>query len=165
MSRATIVLGLGNVAQTDDGLGIHAVRDLLARHDLPPGVEAIEGGTAGLLLVPALSDADRAVIVDAIDLAAVPGTLHRLDGRSWSTAFLPRLTPHDAGLSDLLGAAALAGALPAELLLLGVQPERIGWGCEPTSTVAAAIPMLVDALVGELRAWGLRVERRCELCA
>ena len=165
MSRATIVLGLGNVAQSDDGLGIHAVRELLARYDLPPGVEVVEGGTAGLLLVPALSDADRAVIVDAIDLAAVPGTLHRLEGRSWSTAFLPRLTPHDAGLSDLLGAAALAGALPAELLLLGVQPEQIGWGCEPTSTVAAAIPMLVDALVGELRAWGLRVERRCELCA
>lgn len=165
MSRATIVLGLGNVAQADDGLGIHAVRELLARYDLPPRVEVVEGGTAGLLLVPTLSDADRAVIVDAIDLAAVPGTLHRLDGQSWSTAFLPRLTPHDAGLSDLLGAAALAGALPAELLLLGVQPERIGWGCEPTSTVAAAIPMLVDALVGELRAWGLRVERRCELCA
>jgi hydrogenase maturation protease len=165
LSGATIVLGLGNVAQADDGLGIHAVRELLARYDLPPRVEVVEGGTAGLLLVPVLSDADRAVIVDAIDLAAVPGTLHRLDGRSWSTAFLPRLTPHDAGLSDLLGAAALAGALPAELLLLGVQPERIGWGCEPTSTVAAAIPMLVDALVGELRAWGLRVERRCELCA
>jgi len=165
LSGATVVLGLGNVAQADDGLGIHAVRELLARYDLPPRVEVVEGGTAGLLLVPALSDADRAVIVDAIDLAAVPGTLHRLEGRSWSTAFLPRLTPHDAGLSDLLGATALAGALPAELLLLGLQPERIGWGCEPTSTVAAAIPMLVDALADVLRDWGVRVERRCELCA
>ena len=73
MSRATIVLGLGNVAQADDGLGIHAVRELLARYDLPPGVEVMEGGTAGLLLVPVLSDADRAVIVDAIDLGAMPG--------------------------------------------------------------------------------------------
>ena len=165
MSRATIVLGLGNVAQADDGLGIHAVRELLARYHLPPGVEVIEGGTAGLLLVPVLSDADRAVIVDAIDLGAIPGTLHRLEGRSWSTAFLRRFTPHDAGLSDLLGATALAGALPAELLLLGVQPERIGWGCEPTSTVAAGIPVLVDALADVLREWGLRVDRRVELCA
>ena len=73
MSGATIVLGLGNVAQADDGLGIHAVRELLARYHLPPEVEVIEGGTAGLLLVPVLSDADRAVIVDAIDLGAMPG--------------------------------------------------------------------------------------------
>jgi len=165
LSGATVVLGLGNVAQADDGLGIHAVRELPARYHLPPEVEVIEGGTAGLLLVPVLSDAGRAVIVDAIDLGAIPGTLHRLEGRAWSTAFLRRFTPHDAGLSDLLGATALAGALPAELLLLGVQPERIGWGCEPTSTVAAAIPVLVDALAGELREWGLRVERRVELCA
>ena len=165
MSTATIVLGLGNIAQADDGLGIHAVRRLLARYDLPPEVDVVEGGTAGLLLVPMLSDADRAVIVDAIDLAAVPGTLHRLEGREWSTAFLGRLTPHDAGLSDLLGATALGGTLPAELLLLGLQPERIGWGCEPTSTVTDAIPALVDALVDALRDWGLRVDRRFEVCA
>jgi hydrogenase maturation protease len=162
---ATIVLGLGNIAQADDGLGIHAVRNLLARYDLPPEVDVVEGGTAGLLLVPVLSDADRAVIVDAIDLAAVPGTLHWLEGRAWSTAFLSRFTPHDAGLSDLLGATALAGTLPAELLLLGLQPERIGWGCEPTSTVTEAIPALVDALVDALRDWGLRVDRRVEVCA
>ena len=165
MSVATIVLGLGNVAQADDGLGIHAVRELLARYDLPPEVEAIEGGTAGLLLVPVLSDADRAVIVDAIDLGAEPGTLHRLEGERWPAAFLQRLTPHDVGLSDLLGATALAGALPTEWLVLGLQPERIGWGCAPTPTVAAAIPALVDVLVDELREWGLRVDRRCALCA
>ncbi|HTP20553.1 MAG TPA: hydrogenase maturation protease [Solirubrobacteraceae bacterium] len=165
MSGAAVVLGLGNVAQADDGLGIHAVRELLARYDLPPEVEVIEGGTAGLLLVPVLSDADRAVIVDAIDLGAVPGTLHRLEGRAWSTAFLRRFTPHDAALSDLLGATALAGALPAELLLLGLQPERIGWGCEPTSTVATAIPVLVDAVADVLCGWGVRVERRLGICA
>jgi hydrogenase maturation protease len=165
LTPSTIVLGLGNVAQADDGLGIHAVRQLLDRYELPFGVEVVEGGTAGLLLVPALADADRAVIVDAIDLGAAPGTLHRLDGVEWSTAFLARLTPHDAGLGDLLGATALAGALPAQLLLLGLQPERIGWGCEPTSTVAAAIPLLVDALVDELRGWGLPVECRFGLCA
>ena len=165
MSLATIVLGLGNVAQADDGLGIHAVRELQARFDLPPGIEVIEGGTAGLLLVPVLSDADRAVIVDAIDLGAGPGTLHRLEGEAWSKPFMRRLSPHDVGLSDLLGTTALAGALPTEWVLLGLQPERIGWGCVPTATVAAAIPALIDVLVDQLREWGLRVDRRFELCA
>jgi hydrogenase maturation protease len=165
LSIATIVLGLGNVAQADDGLGIHAVRELVARYDLPPGVEVIEGGTAGLLLVPTLSDADRAVIVDAIDLAAVPGTLHRLEGPAWSTAFLRRFTPRDTGLTDLLGATALAGALPANLVLLGLQLERIGWGCEPTSAVREAIPALIDAVVDALRQWGVQVDRRFEVCA
>ena len=53
------MLGLGNVILTDDGLGVYAVRRLRARHALAPGVEVVEGGTAGLLLLPWLADSRR----------------------------------------------------------------------------------------------------------
>ena len=56
------------------------MRRLQHRYQLQDGVELVEGGTAGLLLLPLLADARRVIIVDAIDTGAPAGTLVRLDG-------------------------------------------------------------------------------------
>jgi hydrogenase maturation protease len=148
----TVVIGLGNVVLSDDGLGVHAVRRL-RRCSLAKGVELIEGGTAGLLLLPHLADARRAIIVDAIDTGAPPGTLVRLPGEDWASAFSIRITPHDVGLRDLLGAAQLSGAWPRELVLHGAQPASTAIGTELSAPVAAALDPLVCAIVAELAAW------------
>ena len=46
MSREvdTVVIGLGNVVLSDDGLGVHAVRRLRDRYRLEDRVELVEGG-------------------------------------------------------------------------------------------------------------------------
>jgi hydrogenase maturation protease len=156
-SGGTAVIGLGNVVLTDDGLGVHAIRRLRARYELTGEVELIEGGTAGLLLLPHLADARQAIILDAIDVGAAPGTLVRLDGDQWSSAFSVRMTPHDVGLADLLGAAQLSGAWPDSLVLHGAQPACTTIGTELSAPVAAAVDSLVDAVATELRSWGVDV--------
>jgi hydrogenase maturation protease len=139
---------------SDDGLGVHAVRRLRKRYAFAGDVDVIEGGTAGLLLLPHLADARRAIIVDAIDTGAERGALVRLEGDDWSRAFAAGLTPHDVGLSDLLGAARLSGAWPDELVLHGAQPASTAIGTDLTAPVAAALDSLVDRVVRELIAWG-----------
>jgi hydrogenase maturation protease len=149
----TVVIGLGNVVLSDDGLGVHAVGRLRHGYSLAEGVELIEGGTAGLLLLPHLADARRAIIVDAIDTGAPPGTLVRLAGEDWASTFAIGITPHDVGLRDLLGAAKLSGAWPQELVLHGVQPASTAIGTELSAAVAAALDPLVCEIVAELAAW------------
>jgi hydrogenase maturation protease len=148
------VIGVGNVVLSDDGLGVHAVRRLAERQDLDAGVELVEGGTAGLLLLPHLADARRAVVIDAIDVGAAPGTLVRLQGEDWGRAFAARVTPHDVGLADLLGAAELTGAWPEALVLHGAQPGSTAIGTELSAVLAGALDALVERVVGELAAWG-----------
>jgi hydrogenase maturation protease len=164
-AHGTVVIGLGNVVLSDDGLGVHAVRRLRERYELAGDVELVEGGTAGLLLLPHLADARQVVIVDAIDVGAAPGTLVRLDGDEWSSAFAVRITPHDVGLADLLGAARLTGTWPERLALLGAQPESTAVGAELSAPVAAAIDPLVGAIAGELARWGITVVRSTEAVA
>jgi len=145
-----VVIGLGNVVMSDDGLGVHAVNRLRDRHALPDEIELVEGGTAGLLLLPYLADARCAVLIDAIDVGAEPGTAVRLDGDDWAEMFAVRMSPHDVGLVDLLGAARLSGAWPDELILHGAQPGYTGLGTELTPAVAGALDAVVDAVVAEL---------------
>jgi hydrogenase maturation protease len=150
---AAVVIGLGNVVMSDDGVGVHVVRRLRERNLLDGDVEVIEGGTAGLLLLPHLADARRAIIVDAIDCGAPAGRLVRLTGDDWSTAFARYLTPHDVGPRDLLGAARLTGSWPEELVLHGVQPASVAIGTELSPPVAAALDPLIAAVLAELRRW------------
>ncbi len=151
----TTVIGLGNVVLSDDGVGVRAVQRLQDRHPLGDGVELVEGGTAGLLLLPLLADARRVIIVDAIDTGAPAGTLVRLDGDDWASAFEFGMTPHDVGLVDLLGAAQLSGAWPEQLVLHGVQPASTEIGTELSAPIAAALDRLVDAVAAELSRWGV----------
>lgn len=148
-----VVIGIGNVVCSDDGLGVHAVRRLRERRRHTDHVELVEGGTAGLLLLPHLADARRAIIVDAIDTGAAPGTLIRLDALDWAEAFTGGLSPHDVGLRDLLGAARFSGAWPHELVLHGIQPCSTAIGTQLSGPVAAALDALVDRIAAELAAW------------
>jgi hydrogenase maturation protease len=156
------VIGAGNVVLSDDGAGVHAVRRLRSRWALPDDVEVVEGGTAGLLLLPHLADADRAILVDAIDAGDAPGAIRRLDGAAVALPFATRWTPHDTGLADLLGAAALAGVLPEELVIVAVQIGSTALGTEMTAPVAAALDPLVDTIAAQLAAWGCALRENHE---
>jgi hydrogenase maturation protease len=152
-TRGTVVIGLGNIVLSDDGLGVHVVRRLRDHDGLGHGAELVEGGTAGLLLLPHLADARRVIIIDAIDIGAPPGTLARLAGEECWSAFALHLSPHDVGLRDLLGAALLSGAWPSQLVLHGAQPACTAIGTELSEPLAAALDPLASAVLADLAAW------------
>lgn len=149
-----VVIGIGNVVRSDDGLGVHAVRELRRRRPHREGVQLIDGETGGLMLLPHLADADRAIIVDAIAIGTPAGTLVRLD-RS-EGIFATGMTPHEVGLADLLDAMRLSDATPSQLVLHGAQPGSTAFGTALTAPVAGALDALVDAIEIELAAWSAR---------
>ncbi|NLE49998.1 MAG: hydrogenase maturation protease [Chloroflexi bacterium] len=148
----TLVLGVGSLLMGDDAVGVLAVQRLQALPDLPPGVTVLDGGTAGLGLIPLWDGYQRVVLVDAVMMDLPPGTIRRF---SWHEA---RLISHDRTLSlhqtDLSHALALAetlGMLPPEVLIFGVQPEHVEWDRPLSPAVERALPDLIDALLDELR--------------
>jgi hydrogenase maturation protease len=99
-----------------------------------------------------LVDTQRAIIIDAVDTGAPPGTLVRLTGYAVARAFAAGTTAHEVGLRDLLGVALLTGAWPEVLVLHGAQPAGTSPGAELTPAVAAALDPLVDVVMVDLSA-------------
>jgi hydrogenase maturation protease len=60
---------------------------------------------------------------------------------------------HEVGLSDLMDALRLSGQLPENRALIGIEPEDMDWGTEPTATVAAAIPQAAELTHDLVREW------------
>ena len=160
----TVVLGLGSLIQSDDAVGIFALRQL-AEDPCPGGAELIEGGTKGLDLLPFIQGANRLIILDAVDVGEVPGTIVRLAGGDLGR--LPgKGSVHELAVADLLMALRMLGQEPEEVVLLGIQPARIALGTSLSATVEVALPALVGAARGELARWaGARVARRVSVLA
>jgi hydrogenase maturation protease len=158
----TLVLGLGNILMCDEGLGVRAVERLLERYEFPPEVEVLDGGTLGLDLLPYVEDADRLLVLDAIDMGAEAGTIGRLEGGEVPAFLGIKVSPHQMGLADLLAASRLRDRFPAEVVLWGVQPAVIDVGLELSPVVEAQIDTLVERVLVELSHWGIEWTSRLD---
>lgn len=105
--KKTLVLGLGNVIMGDEGVGVHVVR-ALSQESLPPGVECLDGGTGGFILLEPLEEADRIILIDATADENPIGTVTRTTPK-FSRDYPPTLTAHDIGVKDLLDAFYIQG--------------------------------------------------------
>jgi hydrogenase maturation protease len=101
------VLGLGNLIMGDEGIGVHVVRALV-QESLPAGVECLDGGTGGFILLEPLQQADRIFLVDATADENPIGTVTRTTPK-FSKDYPPTLTAHDIGVKDLLDAFYIQG--------------------------------------------------------
>ena len=152
--RRVLVLGLGNILRGDEGLGVHALKRLVDRYDLAPEVETIDGGTLGLDLLPYLEGTSALLVIDAVQARGAPGSLVRLQDDEIMPALAVKLSLHQAGLRELLATSRLLGTYPPLVVLWGIEPGDIDWTTELSAPVAASLDALVDAVTGELRAWG-----------
>jgi len=152
------VLGLGNLMRVDDAAGMMAVRALAAEYGAEGEVAFVEGGTLGLDLMHALTGVTHLLALDAVDVGGEPGTLVRF-GKDELGRIPVGKSAHLLGFSDLMGVLKLMGDEPEEIVLLGVQPERIDWGTELTDTVQRAMPAWLAECRRQLDAWGVGAGR------
>lgn len=152
MSSGTVVIGLGNPLMGDDGLGIVVARQLLSRTDLPDGVQVVDGGTWGLNLLPVIEDAERVLLVDAIDTAEAPGTLIRLSRERLPRYLATKISPHQVDLRDVLALAELRGTLPEDTTAIGLQPQIVALGTALSPLIAGRMEELMSAVLDHLRA-------------
>ena len=152
-----LVLGIGNVLLTDEGIGVRALNELQRRYTFPENVELLDGGTAGIELLRHIRNRDYLIIIDAMKFDLQPGTVSRVEGQDVPAAFRTRISPHQLGLSDLLAAAMLTDELPKNLVLFGVEPESLDIGLDLTDTVEASLEKLTGAILEELRSIGCSI--------
>jgi hydrogenase maturation protease len=147
-----VVVGIGNLIHADDGLGVHALERLQRDPRVPAGVTFIDGGTLGIELLAYISDATHLLLLDAVDVGEPPGTLIRMANEELHG--LPcAASVHQVGLADLLATLPLVSTMPAETVLLGVQPAGTDWGATLSPAVEAALVPLVDAALDQLARW------------
>jgi len=153
-SARTLILGVGNLLVSDEGVGLHVLERLVAIYELPEGVQTLDGGTLGLDLLYCLEGVENLLIVDAVEMGNEPGTLLRLEGDKVPSFLSVKISPHQIGIPDMLFAAKLKNLYPRNVVLWGVQPGALETGLDLSPPVAAQVDVLVEKAVEELARWG-----------
>jgi hydrogenase maturation protease len=154
-----LVLGIGNLVMSDDGVGVKVVQQLQREYFFGENVEIMDGGTLGLDLLPKLEGIDHLIVVDAVETGREPGFCVRLVGEELPIALETKVSPHQMGLKDLLSVAQLLGHLPGDMVLIGVQPGSIEMDTELTPEVEAVLELLVKNVLDELEKIGVSSAR------
>ena len=133
-----LVAGLGNSILQDDGIGVHAALTLV--DDLPPGVVAAEVGTAVLDALHLFEWADFVLTIDAMEAGGHPGDIYLLDARQVAGGAV-QTSLHELGLKATLRFAQTP--VTHQVVMIGVEPERIDYSLELTPALQEALPRVV----------------------
>lgn len=148
-SPKIMVMGVGNILLSDEGLGVRFL-DELAQKTLPANVELLEGGTAGLELVHLIQEVDFLIVVDAINAKSEPGALFRF--QPGDIQIFPEeyeVSFHQIGIVEVLTMANVLGHAP-QTLIFGVQPKNLDWGMEVSPEIKALFPRLAELVLLEI---------------
>jgi len=158
VAARVVVLGVGNVLQTDEGVGPHCVYELNRRFELDPAVMVIDGGTSAMELLEDMAKADLLLILDAVSSGRPAGSVIKLSGDEVPRFFTSKLSPHQVGIADVMAALALTDESPGETIIIGVEPASLKLGMELSAEVAAAVPRVIDQVIVELRRVGIVIK-------
>ncbi len=148
----SLVAGIGNIFNSDDGFGVEVAQRLLGV-DRPEGVHVEDYGIRGIhLALELLEGYDLLVLVDAMARPGeAPGTLFLLEP-SVDDIEGEALDAHRMDPLAVLAMVADLGGVIGEVLVVGCQPETLDEGIGLSSAVAAAVEpavRMVEELLAE----------------
>jgi len=147
-NHKTLILGLGNILLNDEGIGIHAVNQMI-KMDWPEGVDLLDGGTGGFSLLSVFQTYDTIIIIDAAlsdDSSKMPKILEP----KFSKDFPPSLSAHNLGLKDMIESAILMGHLPKIYLVAVPINSRQNMEMELSEELKQMIPKIIEMAKGIL---------------
>ncbi|HCF05243.1 MAG TPA: hydrogenase expression/formation protein [Desulfomicrobiaceae bacterium] len=149
-----LVLGVGNILFTDEGIGVRCVEILQQQYRFSDNVTLMDGGTLGTKLMGPLMDADFVVVCDAVLGDGPPGSVYRLEGDDLRKSLAFRDSMHQTDLVDTLTMCGLAGKRP-HAVVIGMEPaDYQTMAVELSSVAQAAMPAMVQAVLQEVTAAG-----------
>jgi hydrogenase maturation protease len=149
--KDVVVIGLGNMLLSDEGIGVHLVRRLARPKRKFPLVDFIEAGSAGLTLLHLIANRKKAIIIDCAQMNAEPGTMKQFTpDEVQSVKQLHNFSLHEQDILQVINLSRQLGECPQKIVFFGIQPESLEPGQKPTKTLSDRIKTYMADIRKEL---------------
>ena len=146
-----LVLGVGNMLLTDDGVGVFAAQEL-QKEAWPPNVDVLEAGTFTQDIFYIFEKYDVVLVLDIVHCGGEAGTIYRLGESDLIENREQRLSLHDIDLIDSLNMAELLHKKRPKLRVLGMEPaDYTTWNIGLSPRVQERFELFVEAARNEIR--------------
>ena len=145
ITSKTLILGVGNPLRGDDGIGPKII-ELLQKESLPTSIHILDGGTDGLNLIEEIKPYPKAIIIDAVNMKAKPGTIRAFSPEEVTMIVSSdALSTHGFGLAEVVSLMQSLG-VKTELTIIGIQPQNIEFGMGLSDVITQTIPSILKLL-------------------
>ena len=150
----TLIIGIGNSLLSDEGAGIHALYHLQSKYPDIPNLTFLDGGTLGFTLATWIEDCANLIVFDAAELHQPAGSVKTFVGSAMDEYLgSSKRSAHEIGLLDLIHIARITNHLPENRALIGIQPQAVDWGMEPSAPVRRALKRASNEAVALITNW------------
>ena len=116
-----LVMGIGNMLLTDEGVGVLAAQEL-QKESWPEGIRIIDAGTFTHDIFYLFENCDAVLVMDIVHAHGSPGTIYRLTEEQLADNEKQRLSLHDIDLLDSLRMAEMLHGKKPLLRIVGMEP-------------------------------------------
>jgi len=120
-----IIIGIGNVLQKDDGLGVYAASYLHENYNFSHKIEIINGGVEGIHLFNVLEENDHVVVLDCLQLNDSPASIYAIPAKEISGYGLNNGGAHEIGILQCMDMMELQGKEVPEAIVIGIAPAEV----------------------------------------
>ena len=148
-STEILVIGIGNLLLTDEGVGIHAIQEL-QKINKESRVEILDGGTGGFELISYFKGRKKIIIIDAFQADRPAGTIMRTTIEDVNFGQGNLFSVHQNGLPELLYHSRSMVPRPQIVFYGIVVNDCHSFSMCLSPEVQASLPALISMLLREI---------------
>jgi len=152
MEKRDAIVVLGNPFMGDEGVGPALLEILRQEPNLPASLDLIDTGGNILNALHSLSGRRKVLFIDCALMGLQPGdSLRFLPAEVETQKQMPRLSLHEGDLLQMLETAKLLGQSAEQVVILGIEPDRVEPGEGLSPTLSSRLGFYLQQILSEFK--------------
>lgn len=154
-----LIIGLGNLLMSDDGLGVVALKELQKRYKQYDKICFLDAGTSVLNYVTDIANTETLIAIDAITAGRPAGTIYRIDEKDIHMVGCHHfsLDSHCSSLFETVALSRKLTGFPTRILIYGIEPHICEVGFFISPHVEKSLKRLVDKVQQDINSLCLEI--------
>ena len=157
-----IIIGIGNILQKDDGMGVYAASYLHHNYTFSEDLEIINGGVEGIHLLNVLEENSHVVILDCLQLNDSPASIYAIPAPEISGYGLNNGGAHEIGIIQCMDMLEMQGKDIPEAIVIGIIPGEVTFEFGLSPELTDAFDAYISVVLQYLSKHGLEYTKKTD---
>ncbi len=150
-----VIIGIGNILQKDDGLGVYAASYIYENYTFSPKVQVINGGVEGIHLFNVLEENNHVIVLDCLQLDDTPASIYAIPAKEISGYGLNNGGAHEIGILQCMDMMELQGKEIPEAIVIGIIPGEVTFAFGLSDEIVDAFEGYISVVLQYLTKYGI----------
>ncbi len=160
INKKIVVLGVGNVLQKDDGIGVYTSEYLIQNYTFFPEIKIINGGVLGINLLDIFIENDEIIILDTISLNDSAGAIYNIPSKELGGYGLNSGSAHEIGVLQCLDMLDLQEIARPKSNVIAIVPKEIIFDFGLSKIVYDKFEDYLKVIIDDLKHRGIKVWKK-----